>query len=399
MMASSWAWLFDVGSTFTKALAVDLSDPGRVVTAQAPTTVSTDVRHGFLAAIALAEAAGAPEIGASAFRAASSSAAGGLALVVCGLARRLTLEAGRICALGAGARIVGAWTHRLTALDIEQMASLKPDIVLLTGGIDGGDREALLASAAELAEGRPCGCFIVAGNREVSREAADRLEQAGLRAVVVDNVLPELDRLNVEPARRAIREEFLREIVRGKGVAELRRELSLDIVPTPSAVMEAVRFIAGDLFEAPLMVVEVGGATTNVHSYADGAPRDSGTVRRGLPEMALKRTVEGDLGVRASADSLLAQAGIDLLSEGIEDLSPSAIRTYVEGLAAVPSTLPSRSGERGLDAAMAAFAAGAAIGRHAGRAPRAEWKRIRSVWKGPSRRPDPHRHGRLHSQG
>jgi uncharacterized protein (TIGR01319 family) len=356
--AGRWAWLFDLGSTYTKLSVVDL-DGTRLLSAQAPTTVATDVRDGMTSAIAAVEAGGGPRFSDAEVRLASSSAAGGLAMVVSGLVPKLSLEAGRIAALGAGAKLVGAWGYRLTDDDVRAIAAAQPDIILLTGGTDGGDRDAIRHNASALTRLPACPTVVVAGNREVAGEVRDTLAAAAIDVRAVPNIMPELDRLEVEPAREAIRTVFLEEIVRAKGIDRAGELVDRPILPTPSIVLGAVGVLAEDLVRAPTLAIEVGGATTNVHSHSTGSPRERDTIRRGLVEPLLKRTVEGDLGVRYNARTILDLAGAAALGAGAE--------RYIESLGAEPSRLPASAHERDLDAAMATFAARTALVRHAGR--------------------------------
>lgn len=359
-----WAWLFDIGSTFTKLAVVDLDDPGNRYRAQAPTTVATDVREGFMAAIDGVHRQHGPRFEDAAFRAASSSAAGGLALVVSGLVPRLSTEAGRIAALGAGAKLIGTLTYRINAEDLEALERWRPDIVLLTGGTDGGDREILLANATALAVWEECPAVIVAGNREVSAQATEILCDGGVRAITVPNVLPELDTLVPEPVRAAIRDEFFTNIVRAKGIDKVRDRLDAEILPTPGVVLDAVALLAQRLFRGGVVAVEVGGATTNVHSWAP-SELEEGVVLRGLREPPLIRTVEGDLGVRWNAETILELAGESFLTDhGAEDLDE--LRAYVDRIARAPATLPADERERQFDGLLATFAARTAIARHCG---------------------------------
>jgi uncharacterized protein (TIGR01319 family) len=357
-VSSRCAWLFDIGSTFTKLTVVDLDDPARRWRAQAPTTVATNVREGFFAAVESLHAQGGPPFETAAFRGACSSAAGGLALIVSGLVPRLSAEAGRIAALGAGAKLVGTLSWRLTADDVDHLRELAPDVVLLTGGTDGGDRATLLANAEALAGWDGCPAVVVAGNREVAPTAAGLLQSAGVRAVAVANILPDLDRLEPEPAREAIRDEFLSNIVHAKGIDRVREHLDTDILPTPGVVLDGVRLLAERAFPGGVLAVEVGGATTNVHSWAPVEP-ELGVITRGLPEPELKRTVEGDLGVRWNAQTILELAGPRLDEPGLA--------AYVDAVAAAPSTLPASEDERRFDGLLAMFAASTAIRRHCGR--------------------------------
>jgi uncharacterized protein (TIGR01319 family) len=360
-----WAWLFDIGSTFTKLAVVDLDDPARRYRAQAPTTVTTDVREGFTAAIEEVHRCDGPRFGEAAFRAASSSAAGGLALVVSGLVPRLSSEAGRIAALGAGAKLIGTLSYRINHDDLAALDAWGPDIVLLTGGTDGGDRETLLANARALAGWAACPAVIVAGNREVAAEATLILTCAGVRAREVRNVLPQLDTLAPEPVRESIRDEFFTNIVKAKGIDKVRDQLDVEILPTPGVVLDAVRLLAERLFPGGVVAVEVGGATTNVHSWAP-ADLQEGAVLRGLREPELMRTVEGDLGVRWNAEAIMELAGAGWMSaRGVADTGE--MDGYVRRVTAVPATLPADDSERCFDTLLATFAAQTAITRHCGR--------------------------------
>ena len=198
----SAALLIDFGSTYTKLRAVDLDRRVVLGTGQGPSTVTTDVTIGMRAALADLER----RLGALPrfkYRLASSSAAGGLRMVTIGLVRELTVEAASQAALGAGARLVGTFAHQLTGADIAKISALAPDIVLLAGGTDGGNSDVILHNARALGRS-PLACPIVyAGNRAAADEATLTLSQKTL--IVTENVMPEFNMLNVEPARAVIR--------------------------------------------------------------------------------------------------------------------------------------------------------------------------------------------------
>ena len=152
----STALLIDFGSTYTKLRAVDVEGRRLIGTGQGPSTVTTDINVGMRAALADLER----RVGALPrwrYRLASSSAAGGLRMVTIGLVRELTAEAARRAALGAGAKLVGTFAYRLTHSDLDEILRLRPDIVLLAGGTDGGNMEVVLHNAAALgASGLAC---------------------------------------------------------------------------------------------------------------------------------------------------------------------------------------------------------------------------------------------------
>ncbi|TMH12843.1 MAG: MutL protein, partial [Betaproteobacteria bacterium] len=194
------------------------------------------------------------------YRLASSSAAGGLRMVTVGLVRELTAEAARRAALGAGARLVGTFANRLTRADVEHIVALAPDILLLAGGTDGGNSEVILYNAAALGSSALVCPVVLAGNRNAADEAATLL--AGREVVRCDNVMPEFNVLDIEPARTAVRRVFIERIVHAKGIDRAQAEFDQVLMPTPAAVMEGARLIAdgceGIVGLGPLLVVDPG---------------------------------------------------------------------------------------------------------------------------------------------
>ncbi|GMQ95726.1 MAG: methylaspartate mutase accessory protein GlmL [Gammaproteobacteria bacterium] len=362
------ALLIDFGSTYTKLRAVSLDPPRVLASGQGPSTVSTDITIGMHAALAdLERRLGAlPEFE---HRLACSSAAGGLRMLTIGLVRELTVEAARQAALGAGARLVGTFAQRLTRDDAARIQALAPDIVLLAGGTDGGNADVILHNAATLA-GTSIDCpIVVAGNRAAADDIRDRLAAGGKSALVTENVMPEFGKLNIEPARAVIRKVFIDRIVHSKGIDRAADLFDQVLMPTPAAVMEGARLLAegcdGVEGIGPLLLVDVGGATTDVHSIASGEPSESGVVTRGLPEPYVKRTVEGDLGMRHNVLAVVEEAGLDVLAAD-SGLTASQVRELVAVLADDVARLPASPRERALDSALARAAVRVAVKRHAG---------------------------------
>ena len=361
-MPESLAVAVDFGSTFTKVRAVAVPSGRLVASAQSLTTV----RDGLLAGLdrALAQA----RVARSAVDAwyACSSAAGGLRIVAIGLVRNLTAEAARRASLGAGGRVVGAYAGQLTRSDLAQIVDLVPDLVVLAGGTDGGDRATICRNAALIAQlGLSCP-VIVAGNRAAADEVADTLAAAAVDYRVVDNVMPRVDVLEPAACSAAIRRVFIERIVLAKGFEEAQEFIGRGLVPTPNAVLEAFALVAQGTQRVPglieLVGIDVGGATTDVYSVAEGRPTTPRAAQRGLAEPYLKRTVEGDLGVRVSAPAVV-QAGRAELPEG-NDVVPSS---YANRVAREVGVLPGCDDELGWDVRLAAAAALIATRRHAGR--------------------------------
>lgn len=361
------ALLIDFGSTWTKVRAVDLDTARLIGSAQGPSTVTSDVNHGLDAALA-ALAGRCGTLPAFRHRLASSSAAGGLRMVTVGLVRELTAEAARRAALGAGARLVGSYANRLTRADVEAIVAAAPDILLLCGGTDGGNSAVILANARLLSTSALACPVIIAGNRAVADEARAQFAPDH-PCTICANVMPELDRLDIEPARAAIREVFMRRIVHAKGIDRAAARFDAVLMPTPVAVLEAARLIAEGDGRTPglgaVAVVDPGGATTDVHSVCSGAPADPGVQPVGLPEPYAKRTVEGDLGMRHNAHGILDTVGLEAIARDA-GLAPARAAALVEALGRDVEQLPDGRDESALDYALGRAAIAIAMRRHVG---------------------------------
>ena len=363
--------LIDFGSTYTKLVVVSLADRLVVAQAQALTTVETDINLGLRAALAQLEAKHQLKPDRLTSRLACSSAAGGLKIVAIGLVKSLTVEAARQAALGAGARLIGAYSDRLNAHEIDEIVQSCPDMILLTGGTDGGDREVIQHNAALLAQANVAVPFVVAGNKEATPAAAGALRAQGKEVRITENVLPRLQEINVEPAREVIRQLFMERIVKAKGLAQAELFTGQVIMPTPAAVLHAARLLADGTGSqpgwGPVMVIDVGGATTDVHSVAPDLPREGMVIRRGIPEAYAKRTVEGDLGLRVSADAFLESVGLERLraASGSDENDGSLLRSIRLRTTDV-SFVATDDRERKLDDVMARLCVEIGTERHVG---------------------------------
>ncbi len=362
----SAALLIDFGSTYTKLRAIDLERRSVLGSGQGPSTVASDITIGMKAALAdLERRLGAlPKFK---YRLASSSAAGGLRMITIGLVRELTAEAARQAALGAGARLVGAFAYRLTAADLAQIAALAPDIVLLAGGTDGGNSDVIVHNARMLARSTLACPIVYAGNRAAADEAGMPL--AAKTVIVAENVMPEFNVLDIEPARAAIRQVFIDRIVHAKGIDRASAEFDQVLMPTPAAVMEGARLVADGCASASglgeLLVVDPGGATTDVHSVASGEPATPGVIPRGLPEPRVKRSVEGDLGMRHNAATIVEAAGLDAIARDAGLLS-QRVTSLVEQFTRDVEHLPDNADEHALDQSLVCAAVRIAVRRHCG---------------------------------
>jgi uncharacterized protein (TIGR01319 family) len=361
------AIMIDFGSTYTKTVAVDLTSSRILGCAQAPTTVQ-DLMIGLTEALAnLAQITGPIEFD---HKLACSSAAGGLRMIAIGFVKELTVEASRRAALGAGAKVVEVFANGLDSQDLALIKDIAPDLILLSGGTDGGNKAVLLENARMLAGSGVKAPVVVAGNRKVAHEAAEILKASGVEAIVTENVLPQVDVINVEPAREAIREVFMKRIVLAKGLDKAQSYVGHVLMPTPMAVLHAAKLLAEGTRDEPglgdVVIVDVGGATTDLHSVGETAPSGN-TVIKGLPEPFAKRTVEGDLGIRHNARTLLELAGPSKIFAAANLGSVAAdLPAYVEQVAQMPRKVPDNPVEARLDLGLAKTATEVAMARHAG---------------------------------
>lgn len=286
---------------------------------------------------------------------ASSSAAGGLKMTVHGLVYDMTVKAAQEAALGAGAVLRFATAGELQPPDLEEVERIGPNIILLAGGVDYGERATAIANARHLAHLRPKAPVIYAGNLAARDQVAGILSDAGVKVFPVENVYPRIDELNIEPTRRVIQRVFEEHIVMAPGMEKVRSLVTGHIVPTPGAVMNAAQLLAGEIGD--LLVLDVGGATTDVHSVTEGS-EEVGCLLV-APEPTAKRTVEGDLGVYVNARNVAERIGWDRLKQEL-GFDPSEM---IETWPAIPST----SDQVKLAERLAEEAVVTAVKRHAGR--------------------------------
>ena len=358
--------LIDFGSTYTKLTAVDLDSETILGTAQSFTTIQTDINDGLSNALAILEKKTGKLEYAQTF--ACSSAAGGLRMVTSGLVPELTGEAAKLASLGAGAKVVGIYAFQLTEDDLEEIREAKPDIFLLVGGTDGGNTECILHNAKMLASLQPKFPIVVAGNRTAARECQRIL--SGCEVYICPNVMPKFGVLKIEETQKQIREIFLNRIVQAKGLSAAAELLDDIMMPTPSAVLQAMDLLAqgceGESGIGELVAVDVGGATTDIYSIADGMPEHMSTVFKGLPEPYSKRTVEGDIGMRYSIQGIVDAAGLDRIAQ-LSGLSKTRVQELVDDLKVNTDRVPNGDEEmEKLDFALASMAIEEAVRRHAG---------------------------------
>jgi uncharacterized protein (TIGR01319 family) len=363
--------LIDFGSTYTKLTAVDIEKEEIIATAKDITTIEDDIMIGVEKAYLKIEQILKDKNVNFINKLACSSAAGGLKMIAIGLVPELTAEAAKRAALGAGARVLKVYSYELTLTEIYEIKNSDLDIILLAGGTNGGNKDCIIHNAKMLAENEVKLPIIVAGNKVASDVIRQIFTEAKMYFSITENVMPKLNQLNVEPAREEIRKVFMEKIVDAKGLSNAENFVKGILMPTPAAVLKAARILSEGSDEesglGDLIVIDVGGATTDVHSIADGEPTKAGVNVRGLEEPFAKRTVEGDLGMRYSAVSLREAAGSRKMRKYLGDLErkidiDAKCKYRIEHIKMVPGTVD----EVHFDEAMAKVATELSMERHVG---------------------------------
>jgi uncharacterized protein (TIGR01319 family) len=225
-------------------------------------------------------------------------------MTVHGLTQSMTARAAREAALGAGAIVKLVTVGALDAYDLEAIREIQPNIILLAGGVDYGEKRVVLKNAESLASIGLNIPIIYAGNSVIRTPIREIFESAGIETLLADNVFPDVDVLNIEPVRYLIQEVFNRHIIHGPGMHRLGSLTDHPILPTPGAVLHAAELFAEALGDC--LVFDVGGATTDVHSVSEGSREWADRLTE--PEPRAKRTVEGDLGVYINARNIIEMA-------------------------------------------------------------------------------------------
>ena len=307
--------MVDFGSTFTKVTGVDLDDGCILGTAKSHTSIETDIMDGLFKAVADLE----DRTGHLSWqrKLGCSSAAGGLTMVAVGLVPELTAKAAKTAALSAGAKILKTYSYKLNKDELLEIESLNPDILLLCGGTDGGNESVAVHNAQGISEGNGTYPVIYAGNKSALDKVKDIFKSSRKSLIVTGNVMPAMDKLATDEVKEVISDLFINRIIEAKGLKRAEAFLDNLLMPTPTAVMTSAELLARGTLTmkgfGDLMVVDMGGATTDVHSACDGYPGHGNTVLKGLKEPYMKRTVEGDLGARYSLRALIESVGAELI--------------------------------------------------------------------------------------
>ncbi|HEY8144811.1 MAG TPA: glutamate mutase L [Kofleriaceae bacterium] len=358
----------DCGSTTTKAILIEKNQKGeyRLVTrGEAPTTVEApveDVTRGVLNAVReVQELRGRPLLdGDSIIRPqdgergtdlyiSTSSAGGGLQMMVAGVVKKMTAESAARAALGAGAIVmdtVATNDKRLPHEKIERIRHLRPDMILLAGGTDGGTKKHVIGLAEMLAAAQPRPRLgsgydlpvIYAGNIEVRKDIAKLLE-GKVALQFVGNVRPTLETENLGPARDAIHELFMEHVMaQAPGYSKLMSWADVPIMPTPGAMGLIIQALAAR-DKVQVVGVDIGGATTDVFSVFGGV---------------FNRTVSANLGMSYSVSNVLAEAGIANIQRWVPfALEEHELRDRIGNKMIRPTTIPQTLDELKIEQAIA----------------------------------------------
>lgn len=359
--------LVDFGSTYSKFTAIN------VTTIQVAAHISLPTSHeqGIMACYQKGEHTLLHQLGKSAFDEVfiCSSAWGGFRMVSIGLTESLTAEAAKRAALGAGTRVINTYHYRLTKEQVIEMNQLNPDIILLSGGTNGGNQQIICHNAQMLNRYLSSGTILVAGNEAAIPEIRSLLTSPHLTVYYTKNVMPKVNVLQAEPVREIARDIFLKKIIQTNGIEEVAKKSQLPIIPTPTSVLLAIQLLADGLSNiqgiGPTLVVDVGGATTDVFSVGNPPITDNQTFFEGLEEPHAKRTVEGDLGMRYSSESLIEAVGFDDFQKLFQG-DKQALQRSVQKRITQPTYLPDTKKEQQLDTLLASKAVELSVNRHVG---------------------------------
>lgn len=358
----------DFGSTYTKLTAIETDTASVVGTSTAFTTIETDVMDGFRSALsALTDKIGAFDYDRLLC---CSSAAGGLKMVALGLVPELTAKAARMAASSAGAKVVKTYSFEISKAEQDEIYRINPDLVLLCGGTDGGNKEVIIANARRLCSIDRNFSIIAAGNKSAADELETIFAASNKNWVITDNVMPEFNKINIAPAKERIKELFISRIIEAKGLSAIQQMSGYQIIPTPLAVLNGCELLSkGTKHEAgigDLLAVDLGGATTDVYSMSAGRPTIDNVMLKGLPEPYSKRTVEGDLGMRYSLPSLADEIDLESLADAI-DVPLTDVHRWIKTCSDTPDTIASAgSSDQRIEESLAHNAIKIAVERHCG---------------------------------
>ena len=379
-----YATLIDFGSTYTKVTCVDLPERRVVMTDKFPSTVHTDARIGLHQCFDAVEKVIGKEALQESLKLSSSSAAGGLRMAVVGLTPRLSITAGRNAAFGAGAKIMANFSGWMTDEDVAALEKSDVEIVLLCGGYEKGNRTMVLHNAEMISKSGLNAPVIYAGNSEAGQVARELFRQNLKECFLVDNIIPAVGKMNIEPAEEVIRHIFMKRITNMIGMGKVQEEIGEILMPTPAAVLAAGTLLSqGTEREeglGPMMMVDVGGATTDVYSFLKNKRYHYARLV-GAPEPYAKRTVEGDMGMRESSVCVMQEVGAETMAQRA-GVSAEALKQAIDRRLEDHSVLADTDEELRIDREIAREAISISVRRHAGHMEKVHSKGIKEIQVG-----------------
>ncbi len=341
----------DIGSTTTKGLLLrEISGRFEFVEQyETPTTVEKpdeDVRVGLRTLVGEIEKRTGTSLGLDGNRIGTpylttSSAGGGLQILVFGLSSVETGTVAEMTAYGAGGVVLKTFTvdDRISPVNkMRIMQELHPDMILMAGGIDGGAIAPIVELAEILSLAKPTPKFrvgekiplVFCGNIE-ARSFVENLLAENFEVHTVDNVRPDMDTLNTEPAKQEIHRLFMDNVMeRAPGYSDLKAIVARDILPTPAGVERILTKFA-EKRERNIAMVDIGGATTDIFTVIKGVH---------------SRTVSANIGMSYSLSNILADAGIERIASRIEGLNTDDVRNYIANKTLNPIHVPGSVEER-----------------------------------------------------
>ncbi len=385
----------DVGSTTTKAILIEKQgDEYRLVTrGEVQTTVEKpweDVMVGVRRSIRLVEEMvdrrfledgeiirPAKDDDGVDYYVSTSSAGGGLQMMVAGLVSSISASSAHRAALGAGSvvlDVIAVDDGRSTSEHITRIRTLRPDIILLSGGVDGGSVSYLAALAETILQANPQPRFgatyrlpvVYAGNKD-AQEMVQGILQDKLDVNIVPNLRPRHDVENLGPARERIHDLFMNHVMaQAPGYMNLMEWVDTTIMPTPGAVGSIIHTMAEN-YGTNIIGVDIGGATTDIFSDFDGT---------------FTRTVSANLGMSYSITNVYEESGFDNVRRWCPfAVVEESLCDWISNKMVRPTTIPQTMDQLILEQALAREALRTSFQHHKSLALKVEEEKV-SAWSG-----------------
>jgi uncharacterized protein (TIGR01319 family) len=284
-----------------------------------------------------------------------------------------------MAAASAGAKVVKTYSYEISKQEQNEIFDINPDLVLLCGGTDGGNKDVIVANAKHLCNINRNFSIIAAGNKTASYELENIFKNSNKDYVITENVMPYFNNLNIAPAKQSIKNLFIKKIIQAKGLSKIQAMTKHEIIPTPLAVMMGCELFSNGTSKTKgigeFLAIDIGGATTDIYSMAKGSPTLENVMEKGLPEPFSKRTVEGDLGMRYSMKHLFEQTDLQLITRNtascftVDDSEVSLqkeVAEWVEKCTVSPDIIARTDKEILIEEALAKCAIEIAVERHCG---------------------------------